>query len=123
MVATSGARLLREDAVTTLVARLFPLASVVTPNHPEAEALAGFPGAKRELAERLHELGAPAVVVTGGHGNEAVDWFFDGTDHLEITSSVMRVPRRTGRLHALGPLARFLSGGSPCARRRSRLRG
>jgi hydroxymethylpyrimidine kinase/phosphomethylpyrimidine kinase len=85
MVATSGARLLREDAVTTLVARLFPLASIVTPNHPEAEALAGFAGTKRELAERLHELGAPAVIVTGGHGDESADWLFDGAQHLEIT--------------------------------------
>src|ERR671935_7186 len=69
MVASSGARLLREDAVETLVARLFPLATVVTPNALEAEALVGA-GPARELAERLHELGAPAVIVTGGHGGE-----------------------------------------------------
>ena len=43
MVATSGARLLREDAVAVLVGRLFPLAVVVTPNLPEACALAGVP--------------------------------------------------------------------------------
>ena len=36
------------------------------------------------LAERLHELGAPAVVVTGGHGADPVDHLFDGTDHVEI---------------------------------------
>jgi hydroxymethylpyrimidine/phosphomethylpyrimidine kinase len=83
MVASSGAQLLREDAVATLVDRLFPLASVVTPNHLEAEALAGFSGAKKVLAERLHELGAPAVIVTGGHGSP-VDWLFDGSEHLEI---------------------------------------
>jgi len=85
MVASSGAQLLRDDAVETLVARLFPLATVVTPNLPEAEALAGLPGApRRVLAERLHERGAPAVVVTGGHGAEAVDHFFDGSRHVEI---------------------------------------
>jgi hydroxymethylpyrimidine/phosphomethylpyrimidine kinase len=84
MVASSGARLLREDAVETLVTRLFPLATVVTPNVPEAEALAGGGGTRGELAERLHELGAPAVVVTGGHGPDAVDHLFDGRDHLEI---------------------------------------
>jgi hydroxymethylpyrimidine/phosphomethylpyrimidine kinase len=84
MVASSGARLLREDAAATLVERLFPLAFVVTPNHPEAEALAGLSGAKKVLAERLHELGATAVIVTGGHGSESVDWLFDGTEHLEI---------------------------------------
>ena len=67
MVASSGAKLLQDDAVETLVSRLFPLATVVTPNLQEAEALAGFSGSRRELAERIHELGAQAVVVTGGH--------------------------------------------------------
>jgi hydroxymethylpyrimidine/phosphomethylpyrimidine kinase len=84
MVASSGARLLREDAVETLIGRLFPLATVVTPNLPEAEALAGGDGTRAELAERLHELGAAAVVVTGGHGPEPVDHLFDGRDHLDI---------------------------------------
>ena len=82
MVASSGARLLEEDAVETLVGRLFPLATVVTPNLAEAEALAG-PGSKRELAERLVALGAPAAIVTGGHG-EPVDHLFDGERHVEI---------------------------------------
>ena len=84
MVASSGARLLRDDAVEALVGRLFPLATVVTPNLPEAEALAGGPSSRRELAERLHRLGAPAVVVTGGHGTDAVDHLFDGVAHVEI---------------------------------------
>ena len=83
MVASSGARLLREDAVETLVTRLFPLATVVTPNVPEAEAFVGE-GSQRELARRLHELGAPAVIVTGGHAAEAVDHLFDGERHVEI---------------------------------------
>ena len=82
LIASSGARLLEEDAVETLVARLFPLATVVTPNLAEAEVLVGT-GSKRELAERLHELGAPAAIVTGGHG-EPVDHLFDGTRHVEI---------------------------------------
>ncbi len=82
MVASSGARLLEEDAVETLVERLFPLATVVTPNLAEAEVLAGS-GSKAELAERIHALGARAVVVTGGHG-EPVDHLFDGSRHVEI---------------------------------------
>src|SRR3954464_9640516 len=69
MVASSGAKLLQDDAVETLVGRLFPLATVVTPNLMEAQALAGD-GTRTELAERIHELGAPAVVVTGGHGEQ-----------------------------------------------------
>ena len=84
MVASSGARLLRDDAVETLVTRLFPLATVVTPNLAEAEMLAGARGTKRELTERIHELGAAAVIVTGGHGEEPVDHLFDGRDHVEI---------------------------------------
>ena len=83
MIASSGAELLRGDAVETLVSRLFPLATVVTPNLQEAEALVGS-GPRRELAERLHELGAPAVVVTGGHGDEAIDHLFDGMRHADI---------------------------------------
>ena len=83
MIASSGAELLQRDAVETLVSRLFPLATVVTPNLHEAEALVGD-GSRRELAERIHELGAPAVVVTGGHGDEAVDHLFDGVRHVEI---------------------------------------
>ena len=85
MIASSGAQLLRDDAVETMVARLFPLATVVTPNLGEAEALAGARGApRRELAERLHQLGAPAALVTGGHGETAVDHLFDGREHHEI---------------------------------------
>ena len=97
MVASSGARLLREDAVDTLVTRLFPLATVVTPNVPEAEALVGK-GPARELAERLHDLGAPAVIVTGGHAREAVDHLFDGERHVEIP--VERLDR--GATHGAG---------------------
>ncbi|MBA2474936.1 MAG: bifunctional hydroxymethylpyrimidine kinase/phosphomethylpyrimidine kinase [Actinobacteria bacterium] len=86
MVASSGASLLQADAVESLVGRLFPLATVVTPNLHEAEALAGGgpSDTRRSLAERLHELGAPAVIVTGGHGAEAVDHLFDGRRHVEI---------------------------------------
>jgi hydroxymethylpyrimidine/phosphomethylpyrimidine kinase len=84
MLASSGAKLLQDDAVEILVGRLFPLATVVTPNLPEAEALAGRSGSRAELAERIHELGAPAVIVTGGHGDEAVDHLFDGRQHVEI---------------------------------------
>ncbi len=97
MVASSGARLLREDAVETLVKRLFPLATVITPNLMEAEALAGGPASRETLALRLHALGPNAVVITGGHG-EAVDTFFDGEQLLQI-----EVPRHdSGATHGAG---------------------
>jgi hydroxymethylpyrimidine/phosphomethylpyrimidine kinase len=85
LIASSGAQLLQDDAVETLIGRLFPLATVVTPNLPEAETLTGLTGAtRRELAERLVELGAAAAVVTGGHGDTAVDHLFDGHKHVEL---------------------------------------
>jgi hydroxymethylpyrimidine/phosphomethylpyrimidine kinase len=84
MVASSGAQLLRPDAVKAFLERLLPLASVVTPNLPEAVALAGFEGSRAELAEDLFERGAGAVIVTGGHGETSVDHLFDGRRHVEI---------------------------------------
>jgi hydroxymethylpyrimidine/phosphomethylpyrimidine kinase len=84
MVASSGAQLLEDDAVGALVGKLFPLATVITPNLPEARALAGRDGSPAELAERLYELGAAAVIVTGGHSEDAVDHLFDGRAHLDI---------------------------------------
>src|SRR3954471_22559790 len=86
MVASSGAQLLEDNAAKTLVERLFPLATVVTPNLAEAQVLAGVKQqtvTKFELAERIDALGAAAVIVTGGHG-EPVDHLFDGREHVEI---------------------------------------
>jgi hydroxymethylpyrimidine/phosphomethylpyrimidine kinase len=85
MVASSGARLLEVDAVEALVSRIFPLATVVTPNLLEAQALtASNTVLQAELAEKLVDLGAPAALVTGGHAEAPVDWLFDGVEHYEI---------------------------------------
>src|SRR3954451_11582554 len=85
MVASSGAKLLEDDAVETLVVRLFQLATVVTPNLPEAQALTGLDVEdRRTLSEALVELGAQAAIVTGGHGERPIDHLFDGQDHVEI---------------------------------------
>jgi len=80
MVASSGAKLLEGDAVAALAARLLPLATVVTPNRDEADALVGE-GEPSEQARRLVELGAAAAIVTG---SGAGDHFFDGETALEI---------------------------------------
>ena len=85
MLASSGARLLEDDAVASLVSRLFPLATVVTPNVPEARALTACDNlSQAQLAEKLVELGASAALVTGGHAEESVDHLFDGAAHHEI---------------------------------------
>ncbi len=85
MVASSGVALLEDDAAGMLVERLFPLAAVVTPNLLEAQSLTASTSLlQAELAEALVGLGAPAALVTGGHGDEPVDHLFDGTEHHEI---------------------------------------
>jgi hydroxymethylpyrimidine/phosphomethylpyrimidine kinase len=88
MVAESGARLLDEDAEGELRRRLLPRVTVVTPNVPEARVLAGAQGAEpaspEDLARAVHALGPSAVVVTGGHREEATDLFFDGERLVEI---------------------------------------
>jgi len=114
MIATSGARLLQPEAVEALVSELLPLASVVTPNLDEAIVLAGKPGSRRELAERIHALGPAAVIVTGGHGADPVDHLFDGKEHLEI--SVQRHSKLSthgaGCTHS-ATLAALLAKGAP----------
>jgi hydroxymethylpyrimidine/phosphomethylpyrimidine kinase len=112
MIASSGARLLQEDAVVALLSRLFPLAAVVTPNEVEARLLVGD-GPKGELAERLVELGAPAAIVTGGHG-DPVDHLFDGELHVEIPVErhVRRSTHGAGCTHS-ATLAALLARGLP----------
>lgn len=89
MVAKSGDRLLREDAVRALVEELLPLAAVVTPNIPEAEVLIGrairTDDDVRAAAHEIVALGPRSVVVKGGHrAGDATDLFFDGTRELRL---------------------------------------
>lgn len=113
MVASSGAQLLEDDAVDVMVQRLFPLATVVTPNFMEAQALVGA-GTRRDMAERLVELGAAAAIVTGGHGEDAVDHLFDGSEHVEIPVERYDVPATHGAgcTHS-ATLAALLARGEP----------
>jgi hydroxymethylpyrimidine/phosphomethylpyrimidine kinase len=103
MIATSGARLLDEGAIAVLVDELIPLADVLTPNLPEAEALLGYPirSAKdcARAGNELRELGAKAVLLKGGHGSgrEVVDRFFDARGVLEL-----RHPRLRLEAHGTG---------------------
>jgi hydroxymethylpyrimidine/phosphomethylpyrimidine kinase len=79
MVAKGGASLLRHDAVAALTRLLLPMASVVTPNLPEAEVLCGLAipdlAAMHRAAAALLRMGVPAVLLKGGHlqGDEVVD--------------------------------------------------
>jgi len=83
MVAKSGDRLLREDAVRALRTDLLPLALVVTPNLPEAETLAGVTiGSRADLedaARRIAALGPRYVLIKGGHApGDPIDILYDG---------------------------------------------
>jgi hydroxymethylpyrimidine/phosphomethylpyrimidine kinase len=85
MVAESGAVLLDEEARSALVERLLPLATVVTPNIPEARVLSGGgQDSQEDLAREVRALGPHAVVVTGGHSERVIDLFFDGRESAEI---------------------------------------
>jgi hydroxymethylpyrimidine/phosphomethylpyrimidine kinase len=99
MVSESGAELLAHEARAALVERLLPRVAVVTPNLPEARAIAALRHADSAsanaatdaeqaeapaLARAIHTLGPQCVVVTGGHREQAVDVFFDGEALVEI---------------------------------------
>ena len=92
---TTGRALLDEAGRRALVDLLLPLADVITPNLPEAEALLGHRvrglAGMRAAARQLRDLGARAVLLKGGHrGGEAVDVFVDGSDTLLL--SAPRIP-------------------------------
>jgi len=91
MIAKSGDALLREDAIGSLRTRLLPLAMVVTPNIPEAEALTETTIVSdadvRRAAEAIVGMGARSVVVKGGHREgSATDLFYDGKEFKEFTA-------------------------------------
>ena len=98
LVATSGARLVPDAALRAVCTRLLPLATLITPNLPEAEILCGRavtdPNAERagsadhacDLAHRLYDTYGCAVLVKGGHGSgaSATDVLFDGKAFAEF---------------------------------------
>lgn len=84
MISKSGYPLLQPDACNALIGELLPLATLLTPNLPEAEAICGFaihtePDMEK-AARKINDLGAKAVLVKGGHleGNKADDYLFNG---------------------------------------------
>ena len=120
MVAKSGDRLLDRDAETAYRERLLPLATVVTPNLPEAEALLGRPVRTlvemREAARALRAMGPRAVVVKGGHlEGDAVDVFWDGerVEDLPAPRIDTRNTHGTGCTYSAAIAARLALGEPP----------
>jgi hydroxymethylpyrimidine/phosphomethylpyrimidine kinase len=113
MVAESGAELLDRSARSALIERILPLATVATPNLPEARALSGLDDAGAEdLARAVHALGPTVVVVTGGHRERVIDMFYDGERMVELPGERYA----TGAAHGSGcthssALAAFLALG------------
>jgi len=121
LASSSGSRLLDDDGLQMLCAELLPLAHVVTPNIPEAEVLSGTQIESdddlKDAARRIHDLGAAAVIVTGGHrssSGEVTDVLFDGR-----TFSQFIVPRvDVANVHGTGcafaaAVAAYLALGHP----------
>jgi len=120
MVAKSGARLLKEEAIAALKSRLLPLAEVVTPNIPEAEVLSGHRitdlEAMRDAAKRIHDFGPKRVVIKGGHaeGPNVVDLYYDGERFEEFKAERVQ----THNTHGTGctysaAIAAYLAHGLP----------
>ncbi|MCY9592206.1 bifunctional hydroxymethylpyrimidine kinase/phosphomethylpyrimidine kinase [Paenibacillus chitinolyticus] len=93
MIAKGGASLLQENAVQALRSLLLPLAQVVTPNIPEAEALTGMRieamADRKEAARRIHAWGVKYVVLKGGHGGnraQSLDLLYDGRVFTEFAA-------------------------------------
>lgn len=103
---SSGADLLDASGTKVLVEKLIPIADVVTPNVDEAAALTGIKIADlddmRAAANRLHEMGAPAVVITGGHLEKATD-LLSYKSRRGIEQEVFRAERqRSNSTHGTG---------------------
>lgn len=113
MVAKGGDHLLEQSAVTALRDELIPLATVLTPNVPEAEALTGMTikslAQQRDAAARLVDMGARVVVVKGGHlSGRAVDVWHSGTKVIELDAE------RIATQHTHGTGCTFSSAVAAC---------
>ena len=113
-----GHALLREDAVEALRARIVPLATLVTPNLPEAGGLVGCAVSSRDemrkAADEILALGAGAVLVKGGHlaGDAAADWFSDGDREEWLEGERIDTPHTHGTGCVLsGAIAAYLARG------------
>ncbi|ACB34470.1 phosphomethylpyrimidine kinase [Leptothrix cholodnii SP-6] len=106
MVATSGDRLIAAETVAVLVAELFPLVTLITPNLDEAELLLGRPiggiDALEDAARALLALGAPAVLLKGGHlaGERVQDLLLSGPDAAPLRLESARIASRN--VHGTG---------------------
>jgi hydroxymethylpyrimidine/phosphomethylpyrimidine kinase len=123
MVSESGAALLQPQARNALITRILPIATVATPNLPEARALTGDDrhADPAQLARDVHALGPRFVVVTGGHGQLATDVFYDGERLVEIPGEryANDASHGSGCTHSSVLAARLAHGDDPLAAARA----
>ncbi|MCK4399106.1 MAG: bifunctional hydroxymethylpyrimidine kinase/phosphomethylpyrimidine kinase [Methanophagales archaeon] len=110
MKAGSGGILLADNALNTLVKLLLPICEVVTPNVPEASVISGLEIRNKEDAKdaavKIHELGASAVIIKGGHlthetaAGKATDLIYDG-DFVELSGEYIK-PEKGKIIHGAG---------------------
>lgn len=101
MVSTSGSRLMKTDAVTTLTCELLPIATLVTPNIPEAEVLAGMSVSDKEdmrkAAEQISKTYGCAVLLKGGHSiSEANDLLYENGEYRWFEGKRIENPNTHG---------------------------
>ncbi|KLJ00318.1 bifunctional hydroxymethylpyrimidine kinase/phosphomethylpyrimidine kinase [Luteimonas sp. FCS-9] len=121
MIATSGAKLLDDDALEALRTRLLPRATVLTPNIPEAELLLGAPiadaGRARAALGELRAIGARGVLLKGGHLDEGacvVDRYADAQAQFEHAAPRLDIDGHgTGCTLSSAIAARLALGASP----------
>lgn len=117
MISKHGARLMAEDAIATLTKRLLPLATLVTPNLPEASALCGLPVTRQADMEvaalAIADLGVPNVLIKGGHlvGDASDLLLADGEFHV-LQSERIETPHThgTGCVYSAAIAARLARG-------------
>lgn len=105
MIAKGGCSLMQKTALDTLIKEIIPLATILTPNIPEAQAIVGktqnTPEDFRDACRKIHAMGAKYVLLKGGHLSEdsdAEDLLFDGTEFFTFTTK--RIP--TKNTHGTG---------------------
>jgi hydroxymethylpyrimidine/phosphomethylpyrimidine kinase len=116
----SGRQIVSDETVTAYREKLFPLATVITPNLDEAALLAGLSISDdpREMARKLHDFGPDFVLIKGGHLTQTdhiIDLLYDGENYIELTAPRLPVenPHGVGCTFASAIAAELAKGQRP----------
>ncbi len=103
MVSRTGAQLIAQDAMDTIISHLIPLATIITPNRYEAQILANMSinnlADMKTAAQKIYQLGCPHVLVKGGgmeSSHKGTDVWYDGRDWEVLTTELIDTPHTHG---------------------------